>query len=531
MNPGELETRIQQLLDGDLHPDHWPALRETLEQSAEARRIYAEHARIHTQLLRIRRERSSLRTGLVPVERMLDLQRGRQLKFAGLAAAAVIALTAVIMQFVRVQNRSLPVELTAGPGSRFMIVHPGETNAASSPALRKGSRLTLDQGVLELKFESGVRSVVRGPADLTLTSSGELKLDTGCAWFQVPRRAAGFQVRTPRVTVTDLGTEFGVIARPDFADSVHLFKGSIRIDCHDGFRESATLTGSGARDLTSTGRLTPSAPRLDRFFTKLPDHLPWMGWTFDEASPAEWKAIGTMPEAGALKASVLPEKTFISPSPGRFGNGLFSPGFNGWWETDWAGVPGNAPRTLAFWLLLPHRDDYLHPIAGWGLRYEKNSTSLGSFFVLVEYTGEGSVAGVSLGGYWIKGSTPVDDSRWHHIAVTSSGRFRPDGTPDVKLYIDGRPETYTAFFNPDASFTPEQPLVPDTDVTHPDSQPLSVLSHLFADRQGDHPFPAALDELRVYEAALNASQIESLFRNNHLPAESGTIDSDPIPHE
>ena len=531
MNPGELETRIQQLLDGELHPDHWPALREALEQSAEARRIYSEHARIHTQLMRIRRERSSLRPGIVPVERMLDFQRSRQLKVAGLAAAAVIALTAVIMHFVLVQNRNLPVKLTAGPGSRFMIVHPGDKDAATTTTLRKGSRLTLDQGVLELEFESGVRSVVRAPADLTLTSPGELKLDTGSAWFQVPRAAAGFQVRTPRVTVTDLGTEFGVIARPDFADSVHLFKGSIRIECHNGFRESATLTGNGARDLTLTGRLTPTPPRLDRFFTKLPDHLPWMGWTFDEASPAAWKTTGTMPEAKSLRASVLPGRSTLESSAGRFGNGLQSPGLNGWWQTDWAGVPGNAPRTLAFWLLLPHRDDYLHPIAGWGRRYEKNSTSLGCFFALVESTGDGSVAGVSLGGYWVKGITPVDDSRWHHVAVTSSGRFRPDGTPDVKLYVDGRPEAYTSFFNPDATFTPKQPLVPDTDVTHPDSQPLSVLSHLFADRQGDHPFPASLDELRVYEAALNASQIESLFRHNHLPAETGTPDSDPTYHE
>jgi ferric-dicitrate binding protein FerR (iron transport regulator) len=525
MSPAELETRIQQLLDGDLHPEHWPELRDRLSTCEEARRIYSEHARVHSQLLRIRRERSALPPSVVPVERMLDFQRRRQLRVAGFAAAAVIFLSAVAMHLILAKGRDRTVQVASVAGTRFEVMEPGAARTGSATEIREGSRLTLEQGVLELTFQSGVRAVVRAPADFTVASPAELAMDEGVAWFSVPKDAAGFRVRTPRVTVTDLGTEFGVVSKPDAVESVHLFKGSVRIDCHAGFRESATLTGSGAREVTPTGRLLATQVRLDRFFTKLPDHLPWIGWSFDESAPADWRAEGTMPEAATARSRVMPEGNGIIARAGRFGGALGGTGGNAWWESNWQGVAGNAPRTVAFWLLLPPGEDYLHPIVGWGLRSGGSSGALDSFYASVETVDGRTVVGASLGGYWLKGTTAIDDGRWHHIALLFSGRTLPDGTPDLRIMIDGRAEPVRpAFIHEDADYSPARPLLARTNTTHPESQPLSVLSHLFIDRRGDHPFEAAIDELRVYEAELDSARIESLHRHNRLPGPAFSSD-------
>ncbi|MFM2241865.1 MAG: hypothetical protein RLZ97_720 [Verrucomicrobiota bacterium] len=511
MISGREETRIQQLLDGELPESAWPEVKALLESSEEARRAYCAHARLRSRFAHMRRERITLQTPAVPVDFMIESQRRRLFRWSGIAAAALILISALVMRLVLAREPAPTATLAAAADSRYAVEHAeGSTDAADAGVLRPGSRLRLEQGTIELEFASGVRSVVRGPADLTVVSAGEVHLDRGTGWFRVPENAVGFSVVTPRAFIRDLGTEFGVIARADLADSVHLFEGAAHVQTRFGAMESATLRGSEAREITLAGRLQETVPQPQRFLTGLPEGLPFLHWSFDEASPAAWHASGTMPEATATRGRAPAE---IESIPGASGNALHRTGGSAW-VTDWPGIAGNSPRTLSFWLRLPQRNDYIHPLAGWGHRYGDEDAAMASFFAFAETVDGVTVAGASLGGYWIKGTTRIDDDRWHHLAITASGRQLPDGRPEMRLFVDGREENVTAFWTAGLQPSETEPLVMATDTTHPEALPLSVLSQLFPGGQRGHEFPASIDELRVIEGVPTPADIQALSRSN-----------------
>lgn len=517
MNAGELETRIQQLLDGDLNPEQWPELRDLLRSSEEVRQIYVEHVRLQTELAQIRQEKISLIHPVLPVDRLLSQQRFRQLRIAGFAAAALIALVAVVMSLILVKNRNQPVTLTASHGSRFSI-GAVEGGGAPTEALSENSTLRLEQGVVELQFGSGSRSVLRAPAEITIDSASQWHLNHGIAWFQISGEDAGFRVVTSQANVTDLGTEFGVMAQDDSAHAVHLFKGAIQVQSPIGFRDEASLRDTAARTVSPAGRLKTSPVNRDRFFTGLPSQLPWIGWDFDAPKPADWQVQGLVPEIAEIGGVAKPLENSITTTSGRFGKGLHISGDGGWWRTNWFGIAGDAPRTLAFWIRISDREDYIHPLVGWGLRSDGDDPTLGSFFSFVETVDGRNVVGASLGGYWIKGESPVADDRWHHVAISSTGRHSPDGAPDLRLYLDGQLEPVSVHTSPRLSYSSDEPLVLATNITHPKSQPLSAFSQLFDDGSGGHPFAGAIDELRIIEGVLSPEEIRELAESNLLPS-------------
>ncbi len=62
LSPLQLETQIQELLDGILAEEKWPALREELRNSAQARELYCDHVRLTSQLKQRSRKLKSLKT-------------------------------------------------------------------------------------------------------------------------------------------------------------------------------------------------------------------------------------------------------------------------------------------------------------------------------------------------------------------------------------------------------------------------------------------------------------------------------------
>ncbi len=96
--------------------------------------------------------------------------------------------------------------------------------------LRSGSELRLASGIVELNFEIGVRAVVQGPARLDLLTPTKVFLYAGKMTSEVLKPAArGFEVRTPKGSVVDLGTEFGVEVTPSQSVKVHVFKGEVMV--------------------------------------------------------------------------------------------------------------------------------------------------------------------------------------------------------------------------------------------------------------------------------------------------------------
>jgi hypothetical protein len=87
----------------------------------------------------------------------------------------------------------------------------------------------------------------------------------------------------------------------------------------------------------------------------------------------------------------------------------------------------------------------------------------------------------------VVGSTDVVDGDWHHVATTF------DATDGLRLYVDGVEEDYA----PASS-----PLV---------SRAADLVVGAPAQREGSYYFDGLVDEVRVYDRALTASEVGTLF--------------------
>ena len=519
MNPlpaNELDRRIHALLDGAITAEEHRELESVLLSDESARQRYFGLAALHG-LLEIEAEQRSntVRQGPIPVDLVVFRQRRRLFRVAAISAAAVLLAGAFVLRLLFVPPPATAT-VAKSEGTIFTISH-ASTLAKPPPegVLMPGSTLRITQGTAELTFGSGVKAIVQGPETLTVIDRRSIAMREGVAWFHVPAAATGFEVRTPELRVVDLGTEFGVIARPDAADEVHVFKGKVRAEALQGVCEGGVLTANQARTTFVSGKLRETKPAPERFLTKLPSGLPYFHWTFDETDFSAIKATGTHPLAGKIAATpvAVASPAGLRNTPGVFGGSLATNGSGTYLKTDWQGFGGNAPRSLAYWVRLTPGVRYLDPVAGWGSR-----ACMGAFFTCVAIPdavratgGVGAVVTLSFEEVWFEGNTRIDDGQWHHIAAVYTGGNRADGAPDVLLYVDGAKEDTTLQKMPAVSPTGMNRV--NTDTSSHDALPLSVFCHLYGAPDGIRN-PVEIDELFVFPGAITPDQIANLMRSN-----------------
>jgi hypothetical protein len=125
--------------------------------------------------------------------------------------------------------------------------------------LAPGRKLVLMSGLAEVMFESGVKAVLQGPATLEIgsrTSAGLLRGKLTVTVIDPELR--GFQVHTPGMTYTDLGTEFGVFVAKDGSQEMHVFRGTVQAEAA-GSSEERENVRQGERetgDFSSSHALT-----------------------------------------------------------------------------------------------------------------------------------------------------------------------------------------------------------------------------------------------------------------------------------
>ena len=106
-------------------------------------------------------------------------------------------------------------------------------NDAEKPAepmhLVEGQRLEVQSGLLEITYLSGARLILEGPATFILAAENAGQLDVGKLVATVPEKATGFAVETPTVTVSDLGTRFGVDVDSNGTTEIHVFEGLVEV--------------------------------------------------------------------------------------------------------------------------------------------------------------------------------------------------------------------------------------------------------------------------------------------------------------
>jgi hypothetical protein len=97
--------------------------------------------------------------------------------------------------------------------------------------LAAGRRVALNSGLAELVFQSGARAILEGPVTLEVRSGMGAMLHRGKVAVTVENpQARGFEIHTPGMTYTDLGTEFGVLVAQTGAQEVHVFRGRVQAE-------------------------------------------------------------------------------------------------------------------------------------------------------------------------------------------------------------------------------------------------------------------------------------------------------------
>ena len=144
------------------------------------------------------------------------------------------------------------------------------------------------------------------------------------------------------------------------------------------------------------------------------------------------------------------------------------------------GISGTNPRTVCAWILTGATNHI--EIVGWGSDEPEKE-----WLLMMLETGQFRVV---VNGGAIKGTSKINDGLWHHVAVV----WADDGTPDIsdaKLYVDGIEEV-----------TSGSPYPVDT------SSDNNVTIGVYPG--GTRFFNGRIDDFRIYDRALDATEIKSL---------------------
>jgi hypothetical protein len=275
----DMDELLQRLLDDDLEPEEMERLQRAMRQDARVRDYYIDSL-LACAVIR----RSSQVTGELSESDLIQaLSSGGSLGVSGrtvrhfYAIAAVLVLGALIfvsMCLFRHKARGLVIgRLTGTYEARWegTRLKPGDPLCIGS--------YDLCDGAAQMELNAGTTILLEAPCQVELKSAGEVALKNGRLTAAVPPQAKGFRVRTLTALITDLGTEFGVIAHSDGSTEAHVLKGHISITLDPNKSRLTTpliVNGGSAAAIDGRGWAVRGglAARPDLFLLQLPFRQP-----------------------------------------------------------------------------------------------------------------------------------------------------------------------------------------------------------------------------------------------------------------
>ncbi|WP_193212983.1 FecR domain-containing protein [Luteolibacter marinus] len=338
MTPGEppvdpqLREAILRLLDDDLGDEEFAWLQEHLENDPAARECYFHYAWLESAL-------DSAFTAPIARPKLTAPAVGRTARFALAVAAAVAILIAGTMFVIRTTRPEPGPALQFCGGSAWSI--DGMDNHVPGE-LAHGTRIEITEGIAELRLRNQVRTLVEGPASITLVDDRTLQLDRGTGYFEVGPKGHGFTVVTPYQRVVDLGTEFGVrVWEGQDETELHVFKGRVEV-------QAPGATGGGFRQ--ELGAVLLDGPEIVRTLAVDPASFP-----------------RSLPD----RAEILLREDF---EHGLIDGEVRSSGIEGWWTGRDAGIFN--PNGIKWYV----RDDLADNSPSAGMVQGMAGTNLGFFF-------------------------------------------------------------------------------------------------------------------------------------------------------
>ncbi len=370
----------------------------------------------------------------------------------------------------------------------------------------KGDRLRLESGLVELDLAGRGRMVVEGPAELRWSGPMKSTLIKGRVLLRVNERGHGYRLKTPKGSMVDLGTEFGVFVDQKTGKvETHVIEGEVEAQPSGSHTPIRLLKNEG---LSLSGTQSVRIPSdQGAFYGLIPPHhngdFNMIHWSMETG------ADGTVPPRTrglAEDVSILEMRNGPQAVDGPFGKAMHFDGKGAYAETKYRGIEGKQPRTVAFWVKVPRDFDLKEGFAmvSWGRFPSEIPGSVWQISVnpIKEDGPVGRLRVGVMGGKAI-GTTDLRSDRWHHIAVVLYPAANPDFGQHVLLFIDGSVETVS-----------RRTLGKiDTEVASADHGVWlgrDITSTVGAERH----FRGGIDEVHIFDAALSESEIRALMERN-----------------
>lgn len=226
----KLEFLLMELTEGELSPEHSRRFMEIMRQHPEAKQYYLEYCQIHTMLAWEHGVLCELQLPKPPEESEVSSNSFSLWKPLAAVAALVLIGVALWSQW-GTPSKMKPGEIVGaltGNVAASLELFGVSSDFRNGSAVRTGS-YQLDEGLVEITFESGVEVLIEAPASFEIHSPGFMILNEGRLAANVPPEGIGFTVETPDAEVVDFGTEFAVEVVGELSSEVHVFKGEVEV--------------------------------------------------------------------------------------------------------------------------------------------------------------------------------------------------------------------------------------------------------------------------------------------------------------
>lgn len=509
--PRQLEQLFQDMEDGSIGATDHAWLMDLLRAKPEIRAAYHEHMALATGLHELAEACMTEGRGTHPAT---FGNRGRWFRSKPfLAAAAGIALIATLGGVLVLTRQShTPASVAAGAGTVWEFEDGG---IGEDGNFLPATRIAVDQGTLQVMTRDKTKILLEGPAVLEIHDPLRVSLSMGKAWFEVAGKEQGFTAMTSQLKVAR-GTRFGISATGG-ADRVEVDSGLARLESRFPGVDPLELRPGQAADADLAGRIALVGKDPGLFQRSLPKETRAIHWSFDKQGANGFPSTSTGYDSFPLRITGLGSSPPSAKTvPGRFGSALDFTAGDSFGESDFPGISGSGPRTVAIWVRghpierrkTPDFEEYTPSTVAWG-----DESVPGGLWSLRAHC----ISGV-IGTQWgrgsfitagVIGSQDVLDGKWHHIAAVYDGGVGARNAGEfVRHYIDGRRVKVTYA---------ELGGGVDTRGGGPASNLKLAFDWNIPGKPGN--VPVMVDELHVVRAALSDEQIDILFRENRIAAE------------
>ncbi|MBN2594372.1 MAG: FecR domain-containing protein [Sedimentisphaerales bacterium] len=270
----DMDELLQRMLDDQIQPEEIERLQKAMREDPQVRDYYVDSMLVCAVI-----RRSSHVTGELSESGLIqalsdDGNQGGSRHFVRhlYSIAAILILGILILTFL-----SLFRHKAQGPAIGRLADAYEAKWAGAHP--RPGELLyigpyDLRDGVAKMVLDQGTSLLLEAPCRVELTNVGEVTLRSG-RFVAASTHIKNFRVRTSTALITDLGTEFGVIAHSGGSIEAHVLKGriSIALDPNRAGKPTSLVVNEGqATIVDATGRTVQSglAAQADIFLLQLP---------------------------------------------------------------------------------------------------------------------------------------------------------------------------------------------------------------------------------------------------------------------